>query len=86
MKKAISTKRKKFTGHHVEKTTKLLAKLASQFPKNAKEYQAIELAAKALLFASQRGTAVEFKSFLKNFDSELTPKQKKHLRSLGIDV
>ena len=82
---AIGVGSGQITAREVEKTSKLLAKLASQFPKSSKEYKAIELAAQGLLFAFQTGTAAEFKSFLKNFDSELTDKQKKQLRNLGIE-
>jgi hypothetical protein len=72
-------------GYEIDEANRLLEQLASQFPKDAAEYKAIELAAKALLFAFQSGTAAKFRLFLENFDSELTDEQKKRLCDLGIE-
>jgi len=73
------------TGHEVEEANRVLEKLASQFPKDAEEYKAVELAAKALLYVFQSGVAAEFRLFIEKFDSELTDEQKKRLLDLGIE-
>jgi len=86
MKKSGSIRCCHITGHEIQEANRLLEKLAAQFPKDTAEYKAIELAAKALLFAFQTATAAKFRLFLENFDSELTGEQKKRLSDLGIEL
>ena len=85
MKKRLPVGYRQITGHEVEEANRFLEKFASQFPKDAEEYKAIELAAKALLFAFQSGNAAEFWSFLEHFGSKLTDEQKKRLLNFGIE-
>jgi hypothetical protein len=84
-KKGIPSQHRLITGREVEEANSILEKSASQFPKDAKEYKAIELAAKALLFAFQRQVAADFEAYLEHFGAELTEEQKRRLLALGID-
>jgi len=70
----------------LEEALAVLKSVAAQFPKESQEHQAIELAAKALLYVFQEDVERRFKSFLRDFDSELTAEQKQNLRRIGIEV
>jgi hypothetical protein len=62
----------------------ILEKIASQFDKESKEYQAIEKAAWALHFIWQEKIGKSFEEFIKNVNSPLTKEQRYHLHSMGI--
>jgi hypothetical protein len=69
---------------NVEESNKVLETIASNFPRRSREYKALELAAKALLFVENRKTKQEFEVFLQSFNSELTPQQKRRLCEMRI--
>ena len=69
-----------------EESLKVLEKIASGFSKESQEYEAIELAAKALHYVFHEDVERKFKTFLKDFDSELTAEQKENLRRMGIEA
>ena len=68
----------------LEKANQVLESIASKFPKRSNECRALELAAKALLFAQNSKTRREFEDFLRGFNSELTAQQRGRLRDMGI--
>jgi hypothetical protein len=61
-----------------------LEKIAAQFDKKSKEYQAIEKAAWALHFIWQEEVAARFEKFIDDVNSPLTKEQINHLHSMGI--
>jgi hypothetical protein len=67
-----------------EKDSRILEKIVSNYPEDSIEYQTLKRAAIALWFALTERYA-EFKEYVENFDGDLTPEQKQHLRELGID-
>lgn len=70
----------------VEEASATLEAVAHNYPRDSKEYQAIELAAKALLFAYEQEVSKKFETYLREFGAELTPKQRQILISLGIEL
>jgi len=74
----------KLSAINVEKTNKVLETIASEYPKRSKENKALELAAKAMIFANSSGTRRQFGVFLRDFNSELSPEQQRRLREIGI--
>jgi len=68
-----------------EKSLEVLEKIAAKFSKESEEHEAIELAAKALHYVFHEDVERRFRTFLKDFDAELTPEQKENLRRMGID-
>jgi signal transduction histidine kinase len=70
----------------LEEALQTLRSIASRFPKESKEYQATELAAKALQYAFHDEVKRKFEVFLRDFDAELTDEQKEQLHRMGIDA
>lgn len=56
--------------------------IAKQFPRGSQQYQAIEIAAKALLFVQDQQEKAQFEKFLASED--LTFDQREHLKRMGI--
>jgi DNA replication protein DnaD len=77
-------KEEPFDIRNYEKTAKILETIASQYPKTSEEYHAIEIAAKALMFACESKAWDRFEKFLEEFGEKLTPKQIEHLQKMGI--
>jgi DNA replication protein DnaD len=73
-----------FDIRHYEKTTKILKTIAIQYPESSEEYQAIEVAARALLFACETRTWEKFEQFLGEFGKKFSPKQIDHLQRMGL--
>jgi hypothetical protein len=69
----------------IEKILGVLKSVAGNYPESSEEYKSIEIAAKALIAVRSENIYRRFKVFLKEIGSELTDKQKKHLRDLGLD-
>ncbi|NLD39349.1 MAG: hypothetical protein GX654_21035 [Desulfatiglans sp.] len=62
----------------------ILEKIASQFNKESKEYQAIEKASWALHFIRQEEVAARFEKFINDVNRPLTKEQINHMHSMGI--
>jgi hypothetical protein len=77
-------KKKKFDIREFEEIARTLKSIAANYPKKSAEYKAIELAAKALIFACERTVAEEFEIFLSEFGKKLSPQQKQHLMKMGL--
>jgi hypothetical protein len=68
----------------IEKTLNLLEEIAKKYDNGSLEHEAINCAAKALLFVHMRGIAKQFKNFMDTSTQELSDTQREYLRSLGI--
>jgi hypothetical protein len=77
-------KKKQFDIKELEEITRTLKSIAANYPRKSAEYKAIELAAKALMFACECTVAQEFEIFLSKFGKKLSPQQKQHLKKMGI--
>lgn len=62
----------------------LLERIATTFPPDSQNHQALELASKALLHLSQGEGPKQFEEFLSTFDGGLTKEQQDRLRHLGL--
>ena len=67
-----------------ERDAKLLEEIAHSYPEESEQYQALRRAAIALWYVL-RERYTEFKEYVENFDRELSPAEKQHLRDMGID-
>jgi hypothetical protein len=67
-----------------ERQAAILDRVAKKHDEGSPEYAAVRQAAIALWFALTERYD-DFLEYLKKFDSELTPEQKAHLKSMGID-
>jgi|WetSurMetagenome_2_1015567.scaffolds.fasta_scaffold617188_1 hypothetical protein len=61
-----------------------LKSIAAKYPKASPENKAIEVAAKGLMFACESTVYANFERFLKEFGEKLSPKQKAHLKRMGL--
>ena len=77
-------KKKQFDIREYEEVSRTLKSIADKYPKASAEYKAIELAAKALVFACEHTVVQEFEAFLRKWGRKLTQKQKEHLQKMGI--
>jgi hypothetical protein len=77
-------KNKQFDIRECENITKTLKSIADNYSKTSAEYKAVELAAKALVFACEQTVAEEFELFLGEFGKKMIPKQKEHLKKMGL--
>ena len=69
-----------------ERALKVLERLSERFARSPDEHAALELAAKALLFATERGARQAFSEFVKTSGAELSEGQKKMLREMGMQT
>jgi hypothetical protein len=76
--------KKHFDIKEYERISKTLQSVAENYSKKSAEYKAIELAAKALMFACEFTVAQEFEIFLRETGERLSPKQKEHLKKMGL--
>jgi hypothetical protein len=67
-----------------ENSAKILQSVASGFDENSKEYAAIKEATIALWYVLAEDHE-RFQEYVNKFHGELTPEQRAHLVSLGID-
>ena len=67
-----------------ENDAKILERIASQYDETSTEHAALKRAAIALWFALTTHYQ-GFNECLANFESELTPEQRSHLKAMGID-
>jgi hypothetical protein len=67
-----------------ENDSRILEKIVSGYPEDSIEYQALKRAAIALWYAMTE-RYVEFKEYVKKWDGDLSPAEKRHLKELGID-
>jgi hypothetical protein len=66
-------------------TLELLEKTAKSYPPSSPEFQAIELAAKAILFIHANRQGRQFAEYIRGVNDPLTPEQKDFLRSIGLE-
>jgi hypothetical protein len=67
-----------------ERDSRTLEKIASSYPEESVEYQTLKRATIALWYAVTE-RYVEFKEYVENYDRDLSPAEKQHLKELGID-
>jgi hypothetical protein len=77
-------KKKQFDIREYETFSKILKSIADKYPKTSPESKAIELAAKALVFACEYTVYQEFEIFLREWDKKLSPKEKEHLKKMKL--
>ena len=61
-----------------------LKTIADQYPHSSREYRSIEIALKALLFACETATRARFEKFLGESGQHFSPKQREHLKRMGL--
>jgi hypothetical protein len=66
-----------------DQDSRVLEEIANRFPAESKEYHALRRAAIALWYVLREKYA-EFKDYVENFDRDLSPSEKRHLRELRI--
>ena len=69
----------------LEREPAILRRIAEQFPRDSKEYSALEHAGFALAFVMTQEFD-KFSVFMQGCREDLTDEQKVHLRSLGLDA
>ena len=67
-----------------ERDSKVLEKIASSYSEESQQYQALRRATIALWYVV-RERYDEFREYVENFDRDLSPAEKQHLREMGID-
>jgi hypothetical protein len=77
-------KKKQFDIREYEEISIILKSIADKYPKTSPENKAIELAAKALVFACEQTVAEEFEIFLHQWEKKLPQKEKDHLKKMGL--
>jgi hypothetical protein len=77
-------KKRQFDIRECKAITATLKSIAANYQKRSAEYKAIELAAKALIFACEYTVIQEFEIFLSEFGKKLSAQQKQHLKKMGI--
>ena len=70
--------------HNPEAVLGCLEKLAGELEPSSPCYEALRIAGKAILYAYSQHVRQEFAQFLKK--QQLTPKQREHLRDMGLDI
>jgi hypothetical protein len=68
----------------IEEALQHLETIAKGFPSSSREYLAVELGAKALLFAQQEDRKPAFILFLDSWGQDLAESQKERLAAMGI--
>ncbi len=70
----------------MESVLKTLQEVAGKHYEDSDQRRAIELAAKALLFAFTQQVQNSFRTFLNTLERPLTEKEKDHLKFMSIDL
>jgi hypothetical protein len=68
-----------------EEDSKILERIAVQHGEESNEYRAMKHAAIALSYVLIGHGHLWFKEYVKQFEGDLTPEQRKHLIEMGID-
>ncbi|MGB6484818.1 MAG: hypothetical protein WBE86_15135 [Candidatus Acidiferrales bacterium] len=67
-----------------EEDSRILEAIANQYGEDSKEYAALKCAAIALWYVLAEDHE-KFREYIAKFEGELTPEQRAHLLSMGID-
>ena len=70
----------------VEETLFILQAIAKKYHQGTPEYDAIKLAAEALLFVKMKDVGEQFVEFSRTMGKELSSIEKEHLKSLGLSI
>jgi hypothetical protein len=76
--------KEQFEIREYEGLARTLDAVAKNYPKKSAEFKAIELAAKALVFACECTVTREFKVFLRKWDKKLFSQPRQHLKRMAL--